>query len=198
MDKKRILETAGYLFSRAGIKSISVDDICTTLGISKKTFYCHYSGKEELVQVYTLDFCDDILEALKRTSTCSDPMQQLTQFDTYLVERLMRVTPVILLDLKRHYYLAFEIYLQHRQRVQDILVSIIESGQQQGVFRREYDASILAMLRLQQLEYILESRNTVSFGELARHQQQLFAHFTAGLLVTPRLNTQAKCTSGIP
>ena len=185
MDKKRSLETAGYLFSKAGIKSISVDDICMTLGISKKTFYCHYSGKEELVQAYTLHFCYDILEALKRVSAFSDPIQQLTQFDTYLVEKLMRVNPVILLDLKRHYYLVFDIFLQHRQQAQDILISIIESGQQQGVFRREYDASVLAMLRLQQLEYILESRNTVSIEELARHQQQLFAHFTAGLLVAP-------------
>ena len=104
MDQKRILETAGYLFSRAGIKSISIEDICTTLGMSKKTFYCHYRGKEELVQAYTLHFCYDILEALKRVSALSDPIQQLTQFDTYLVEKLMWVNPVILLDLKRHYF----------------------------------------------------------------------------------------------
>ena len=41
-QKKDILKTASGLFSKYGLKSVSIDDICSGLGISKKTFYNYF------------------------------------------------------------------------------------------------------------------------------------------------------------
>ena len=40
-----IIKKAGELFFRLGIRSVSIDDICRELGMSKKTFYVHFASK---------------------------------------------------------------------------------------------------------------------------------------------------------
>lgn len=41
--------TANGLFSKGGVREVSIDDICRKLCISKKTFYQYYAQKEDLV-----------------------------------------------------------------------------------------------------------------------------------------------------
>ena len=47
--KERILVTSMRAFKERGIRSVRMDDIATTLGISKRTIYEIYSNKEELL-----------------------------------------------------------------------------------------------------------------------------------------------------
>ena len=47
--KDRIQEKATELFMRFGIRSVSMDDIATQLGMSKKTIYQFFADKDELV-----------------------------------------------------------------------------------------------------------------------------------------------------
>ena len=48
-QKCNIIKKAGEMFFRLGIRSVSIDDICRELGISKKTFYVYFESKDELV-----------------------------------------------------------------------------------------------------------------------------------------------------
>ena len=47
--RAKILKTASELFFKFGIRSVSIDDICNELHISKKTFYTVFKQKDELV-----------------------------------------------------------------------------------------------------------------------------------------------------
>ena len=47
--RAKILKTSGELFFKFGIRSVSIDDICNDLHISKKTFYTVFKQKDELV-----------------------------------------------------------------------------------------------------------------------------------------------------
>ena len=49
-QKIHIIKTAGELFFRLGIRSVSIDDICRELGMSKKTFYVYFASKDELIE----------------------------------------------------------------------------------------------------------------------------------------------------
>jgi hypothetical protein len=48
--KERIQQKAAELFRRYGIRSVTMDEIATQLGISKKTIYQFYSDKDTLVK----------------------------------------------------------------------------------------------------------------------------------------------------
>ena len=47
--RAKILKTSGELFFKFGIRSVSIDDICNELHISKKTFYTVFKQKDELI-----------------------------------------------------------------------------------------------------------------------------------------------------
>lgn len=47
--QESILQTAARMFHQKGIRNVSIDEICSELRISKKTFYTHFQQKEELV-----------------------------------------------------------------------------------------------------------------------------------------------------
>ena len=49
-QKCNIIKTAGNLFFRLGIRSVSIDDICRELGMSKKTFYVYFESKDALIE----------------------------------------------------------------------------------------------------------------------------------------------------
>ena len=38
------------MFFRLGIRSVSIDDICRELGMSKKTFYVYFESKDALIE----------------------------------------------------------------------------------------------------------------------------------------------------
>jgi len=48
--KDRILQKAGEMFLNLGFKSVTMDDISSELGISKKTVYKYFSNKSKLVE----------------------------------------------------------------------------------------------------------------------------------------------------
>ena len=48
--KEQILKVAIERMQQVGIRSVSVDDICHELGMSKKTFYVYFPSKDDLVQ----------------------------------------------------------------------------------------------------------------------------------------------------
>lgn len=60
--RAKILKTAGELFFKFGIRSVSIDDICNDLHISKKTFYTVFKQKDELV----VELLDAILQKKER------------------------------------------------------------------------------------------------------------------------------------
>ena len=61
--KYKILESASNKFILYGFKSITMDDIATTLTISKKTIYEHFKNKTELVEA-CVDFVFDEIALL--------------------------------------------------------------------------------------------------------------------------------------
>ena len=49
-QKEDILKLAARKMQKVGIRSVSVDDICRELGMSKKTFYVYFASKDALVE----------------------------------------------------------------------------------------------------------------------------------------------------
>jgi AcrR family transcriptional regulator len=51
--REKIISKSEELFLSLGFKSVTMDDIASAMGISKKTIYTHFSNKTELVEVVT-------------------------------------------------------------------------------------------------------------------------------------------------
>jgi AcrR family transcriptional regulator len=49
LKQLEIIERSTILFLKYGIKSVTLDDVASELGVSKKTLYVHFKDKNELV-----------------------------------------------------------------------------------------------------------------------------------------------------
>ena len=83
----RILATAYELFSRRGIRDVGVNELISSSGVSKATFYRHFPSKDALVlaflelrdQVWTVDLI--VAEASRRGNTPEERL--LAVFDVF-------------------------------------------------------------------------------------------------------------------
>lgn len=87
MDSSQlIMETAERLFLRYGLKSVSMDDVASEAGISKKTLYQVVASKAELI--------DRIIESHICTET--ETIQALRENTTNALEELLAISEMVL------------------------------------------------------------------------------------------------------
>jgi len=66
--RERILGASQQLFRDQGINGTGIDQLCAVAGVSKRTLYQHFAGKDELIAEHLRRFDPDILpEVFDRT-----------------------------------------------------------------------------------------------------------------------------------
>ena len=74
--RERIVSASQQLFREQGINSTGMDQLCAVAGVSKRTLYQHFAGKDELIAEGLRRFDPDILpEVFDRTDLT--PRQRL-------------------------------------------------------------------------------------------------------------------------
>src|SRR3954471_2981653 len=59
--RERILSASQRLFRDQGINNTGIDQLCTVAGVSKRTLYQHFAGKDELIAEHLRRFDPDVL-----------------------------------------------------------------------------------------------------------------------------------------
>jgi AcrR family transcriptional regulator len=77
-----ILETAGPLFARYGIKKTTVDEIAQAAGMGKGTIYLYFKSKEEIfeaiVRKHTQEFIDKARKILEKDIPAEEMLRRFT------------------------------------------------------------------------------------------------------------------------
>ncbi len=146
---REILEVAAEKMRSVGIRSVSIDDICRQLGMSKKTFYVYFESKDQLVKEMLLLHERQMEEKMLHEVEGKSIIQILCSWADIAQrnEKDMGQTPPMVYDLDK-YYPALS--MQHRERLCDMmyrgLLRFVHKGQEEGVFRAELDADLTARL----------------------------------------------------
>ena len=148
-QKCNIIKKAGEMFFRLGIRSVSIDDICRELGISKKTFYVYFESKDELVA--------QLLHS--NVLYIAGKMEELLQMKDFrkLVARFLRHqeaekndvrrVPQLVYDLKKYYPRQFADFQTECFRTQkEYIMRYLEQGLQEGLVRANLNIELTAVL----------------------------------------------------
>lgn len=159
MDQKdTILMTAAELMNRVGIKSISIDDICRQIGISKKTFYVCYETKDALVEALLKRKLEkEETEIRRRIAGKSVKELMLSVIQIAQQTQDVRKTPHVLYDLEKYYP---KLYKEHlisvRNATYNFLRMYLQKGKDEGFFRADLDVEktsrILAFMHHQLMD----------------------------------------------
>ncbi len=182
--KSKILKGASELFVRYGIRSVSMDNIANHLGVSKKTIYQYFKDKDEMVfsvtEAYVLRDREE-LEAVAKSS--KNAVEELVGLSGCLRENFRNMNPSLLFDLQKYHHKAWNVWLEFKDKFIRVQIErSIQQGKEEGHFRPELDTKILAIMRLETIQFpfdpILYPKSEYSLMNI---QTQLFDHFIHGL-----------------
>ncbi len=148
--KQNILQQAKELFFLYGIRSVTMDDIASKLGISKKTIYQVVKNKSDLIRELILAKSEADVENFKLIKTnSSNAIEEMLSFARYLGESIRQMSPVVIYDLQKYYRDNWsEMEAERRKVAYDLIKENIEHGQQQGLYRATVNADIIARLHV--------------------------------------------------
>lgn len=186
--KERIKQKAQELFRRYGIKSVTMDEIATQIGMSKKTIYHCFSDKNELVD----EVVEEMLEENKGFCIASREKATNAIEEVYLSmeslqEMLGNMNPSILYDIERGHPQTFKRFKEYKYNfLFDLMKKNIEQGKEEGLYRPEINADFISKVRL---ETIMLAFNEEIFPKnkysLVYIQQELIEYFLYAM-ATPK------------
>ena len=148
-QKCHIIKTAGELFFRLGIRSVSIDDICRELGMSKKTFYVYFASKDELIEQMLQANLDYIAGKMEELLALHDFKKLVKIFLKRQREEKndVRRVPQLVFDLKKYYPRQFAEFQEKCFEMQKgYLMQYIEQGVSEGLVRANLNIELTAVL----------------------------------------------------
>jgi len=149
--KERILAKSADLFMRYGIRSITMDEIATTLGISKKTIYQFFTDKDDLVYaVIEQEIGKNVDECLQYRNAASDAIHEIFLAVEDLEELLAYTNPLMLYDLEKYHPRAFQKIKEYKyQFLYDATTENLRRGIEEGLYRKDIQKDIVAKSRVE-------------------------------------------------
>ena len=172
--REHIIEAATEKMRAVGIKSISVDDICRQLGISKKTFYVYFETKEELISALLRKHEAGLEECVHRQFSGKPILDLMLGFMSFASTiKDVRKDPPLLHDLQKYYPQLFHEHLEHvRELSVRILRQYLKQGQDEGFFRADLDvdktASVFAFMHQELLNVLPRLREDEKASAMVR------------------------------
>lgn len=161
MDLKvQILDKAFELFTKFGIKSVSMDDLSAELGISKKTLYQTICNKNELIErIFTAQIEKEKEMLEQTTSQSTDAIEELLMVAQRKIDILKKLSQSTIFDLKKYHRNTWNsIESLHQKYMLEVLIKNLEKGIAQGLYRENINPEIVARIYLGQSLAIMDIR----------------------------------------
>ena len=168
--KDEILKIAIARMKRVGIRSVSIDDICHEMGISKKTFYVYFASKDDLVEAILAIHEGKVARELNNALSKRSVTQVIVEWAKIAksTQKTDSKTPPMMYDLEKYYPLLFAEHKKvMRQTAESILVRFLYKGIEEGLFRAEIDVKIVATMFLDMQYRLLD---LMTGGQLSKEE----------------------------
>ena len=100
-NRQRILEAAYELFNTRGYKGVTISDIAEKLGMSKKTIYQYFSGKEEIASSVIDEVMGRVSEKFDLLKPGSDPIGDIRSTLEQVKAEVARISPLFQDDIRK-------------------------------------------------------------------------------------------------
>ena len=155
ITKETIITTASRLFTRHGIKAVTMDKIVKELHTSKRTIYNHFSDKIELLHACIATYHSKVRdenEAIIKTS--SNAIEAMGHLHQRIVQRAYQINPNFYNDLHQYYPdILRQSYRDAGNFAHSQLIHLAEWGIKDGLFKPDLDVdvvgkTVLCLLRM--------------------------------------------------
>jgi AcrR family transcriptional regulator len=156
-NKNKIVKACFNLFIKYGIKSVSVDDISCSLGISKKTFYQYYKNKDSVIEDVANEFINNNSfanrEILKEEI---DVIDKILKIYKHILEQFHNCNPVFMYDIEKYYSDIYKLFTDFREEeLHYVIINLLKQGKNEGIFRSNLDEEMIFDLHMKRMNLII-------------------------------------------
>lgn len=165
MDKLReqIIQFADKMFKQLGIRNVSIDQVCTELRISKKTFYFHFAQKEDLVEAI-IDYDRQVkFEKFEKNMRNKNAIDGLIFIIKEVKKNQDCSPPLLWHDLQKYYPKLYENY--NSRKIESIRLGFehnLKQGIAEGYYRENLDIELISWFHAIQMKNTFEEMNQMN------------------------------------
>ncbi|MBI3580099.1 MAG: TetR/AcrR family transcriptional regulator [Ignavibacteriales bacterium] len=169
--RDRILFFARDRFMQAGFSKVTLDEIATDLGISKKTLYKFFSSKEDLLKAAVLATMKGIEQSVARIASSNKPFaEKLAEVMVVFGKNFGKIGKTMQADLPKYApELWKEIEKFRREKIITKLAVMIKQAREEKIFREDVNEDVLIHMLIYSIQGILNpeilSQNSFSAPE---------------------------------
>jgi TetR/AcrR family transcriptional regulator, cholesterol catabolism regulator len=144
-QSESIINTASRLFDQFGIRSVSIDNVCMELRISKKTFYTYFPQKEDLVEAVLMFQRKIQHEKFAKMFKNKNAIDSLMLSIIEIKKSTGHESLAMCYDLEKYYPKINEKFEQiSNQEMRAGFERFLVQGVEEGYFREDLDVELIA------------------------------------------------------
>lgn len=138
-SEKRLLETGRELFWKFGFRRVSVDELCSSAGVSRMTFYRYFQDKTDLAKAVFLQEVEtamnDFRVLMRSDKSGVEKVRLMLQLKAHSAKNISRE---FLQDFYQHNDTGLREFVEKLSSdVWNDTLSLLTENQQKGVFRKD-------------------------------------------------------------
>lgn len=187
-QKERILEAVRNRILAEGFSRLSVDEIATMFGMSKKTFYKFFPTKEELInQVAERIMAEGRLSLSRIAGSEKDFISKIHELISFVMLQSTRISKALQTDVERY---APDLWKRieefRRLRIAEVFSRLVDQGIEEGYVRSDINKRIFLLVVLGSVRNVINPTVLVHESFSAREAvDSVLTLFFTGILTGP-------------
>jgi len=146
--KERILEMAKDRLFKLGFNKVTLDELSTDLGISKKTMYKYFPSKDELVKTIVWMMLRRVEKEVQRITEEEKPfVHKLADLILYIGKTIGSFSKSFQMDMRRFAPLIWVEAEKFRQEhIVSKMIEMIRRAKKENVFRNDINDEVIVMM----------------------------------------------------
>ena len=188
MTKEIIVQHAAKTFLYNGYKTVTMDEVASDLGVSKKTLYEIFGNKEGLIRL-SLEFqFQELREVFEEALNLNlDAISEMH----FIMDKIRNKigTPQhknAVYQLQKYYAKIYrKVYVEQVVFIQKALETNIEKGQENGLYRKDVNASDLAEILIQVQSFLRSNEKSINDTDKMEYLSNVHFNLMLRGMVTP-------------
>ncbi|HBR50807.1 MAG TPA: hypothetical protein DEA71_12045 [Nitrospira sp.] len=164
---RRVVAVARRQFLAHGFRSVSMDDLAAELGMSKKTLYVAFPGKDALIEAVLKDKFREVEKDLERVARdqVTDVEVALHQLLDCVQRHTAEIQPAFVRDIGRESPELFQLVEQKRRGlIRRYFGGLFEDGKKSGAIRSDIPTHLIIEILLGAVQSIMNPTKLVELG----------------------------------
>ncbi|UCH63032.1 MAG: TetR/AcrR family transcriptional regulator [Fidelibacterota bacterium] len=179
----QLLKTAEELFTRHGIKRVTVGEICETAGVSKMTFYKFFKNKDDLAKRVTVAIFDEGQARFNAIMSQEIPfVDKMSLFVDFKLDYGKRISTEFYFDMLGTNPEIHEFLAERSQNNLHQILEIFREAQRKGEIRKNLNLEFVAFMLDHTLELSEDPRLQVIFPSTYELVRDWLDYFFYGIM----------------